>query len=118
MGTTYEYTYEYEVTDSSKHNRNAANTGSHTQRTGGHQSTYAPSHASLNRPGGMDPLVNLQKDRIWHKLYDPPNSDKSPQETEAQVSRTQTNAFIFQLDKILMTEEFFSSSSSMTSRAI
>ena len=87
MGTTYEYTYEYEVTDSNKHNRNTANTGSHTQRTAGHQSNYSSSHATaVNRPGNMDPLVNLQKDRIWHKLYDPPNTDKSSHETEVQVS--------------------------------
>lgn len=78
MGTTYEYTYEYDVQDS-KNNRNSRNTGNRSQRT-----THSNPHAPLNRPG-MDPLINLQHDRIWNKLYDPLNADKNSTETEAQV---------------------------------
>lgn len=88
MGTTYEYTYEYEVADSNKHPRNTAgNTGSQSHRTTGNHSNHGTSHATLNRPANMDPLVNLQHDRIWNKLYDPLNIDKGPGETEAQVCR-------------------------------
>jgi len=83
MGTTYEYTYEYEVTDSNKHSRN---TGAESQRTGGHRSNYAASHATVSRPN-MDPLMNLQHDRIWNKLYDPLNTEKSSHEAEVQVCR-------------------------------
>jgi hypothetical protein len=84
MGTTYEYTYEYEVTDPKKNNRGAGNTARRTQRTTGQQSSHATSHSTLNRPANMDPLVNLQHDRIWNKLYDPLNLDKGPQDTEAK----------------------------------
>lgn len=89
MGTTYEYTYEYDVQDSKHHNsnNNSRNPGNRTQRTAGHQSNHSSSHAPLNRPSGMDPLVNLQHDRIWHKLYDLPNTEKNSNETEAQVWR-------------------------------
>ena len=84
MGTTYEYTYDYEVNDSHKHTRNQpGNTNNYPQRTAGQQSNYT--HSTANRSSNMDPLVNLQHDRIWHKLYDPPNTDKSPHETEVQV---------------------------------
>jgi hypothetical protein len=83
MGTTYEYTYEYEVADSNKHNRA---TGGNTHRTTGHQSSHGASNSTVSRPSNnMDPLVNLQHDRIWHKLYDPIGSDKTSIETEAQV---------------------------------
>ncbi len=82
MGTTYEYTYEYEVSDSNKHARSTGgNTGSHSHRTTGHHSNFGTSHAN------MDPLINLQHDRIWNKLYDPLNIDKASQETETQVCR-------------------------------
>lgn len=87
MGTTYEYTYEYEVTDTNKHHRNANdNSGMYTQRTLGHQSNYgtaAPAHTS--RSSTMDALQNLQHDRIWHKLYDPSELDKVAHEAEIQV---------------------------------
>ena len=87
MGTTYEYTYDYDVKDSKGggggNNNNTRNPGNRTQRTAGHQSNHS-SHAPLHRPG-MDPLVNLQHDRIWNKLYDPQNMDKSGHEAEAQV---------------------------------
>jgi hypothetical protein len=85
MGTTYEYTYDYDMNDSNKHNRNTGNTGGNTQRTAGHQSTHSTAH-SMRGPSNMDPLVALQKDRIWTKLYDPQNTDKSSHETEVQVS--------------------------------
>jgi hypothetical protein len=85
MGTTYEYTYDYDVKDSNKNNRSTGNTGGNTQRTAGNQSNYSTNRSAISRPSNMDPLVNLQKDRIWHKLYDPPNTDKTPQETESQV---------------------------------
>lgn len=84
MATTYEYTYDYDVQDSKGGNNNNRNQGNRTQRTAGHQSNHS-SHAPLHRPSGMDPLFNLQHDRIWNKLYDPLNTDKSGHETEAQV---------------------------------
>ena len=85
MGTTYEYTYEYEVTDSNKHGR--SNAGNYTQRTAGTQSHYGSTVASSSRTNLMDPLANLQHDRIWHKLYDPLDVDKANHEVEIQVSR-------------------------------
>lgn len=83
MATTYEYTYEYDTQDN-KGNNNSRNPGNRTQRTAGHSSNFS-SHAPLNRPSGMDPLINLQHDRIWNKLYDPTNTDKTSQDAEAQV---------------------------------
>lgn len=83
MGTTYEYTYEYEVADSNKQNRN---TGAESQRTAGNRSNHTGSHPTWNRPN-MDPLMNLQHDRIWNKLYDPLNTDKTSHEAEVQVCR-------------------------------
>jgi hypothetical protein len=83
MGTTYEYNYDYEVTDSKKNNPNPGTRS--TQRTTGQQSNYAGSYAP--RSSNMDPMVNLQHDRIWHKLYDPLNTDKSPHETEKMARR-------------------------------
>jgi len=85
MGTTYEYTYEYDVADSNKQNRNTGNTGTNAQRNTGHPSSYATSHSTFTRSSNMDPLVNLQHDRIWNKLYDPLNTEKTPHETEIQV---------------------------------
>jgi hypothetical protein len=85
MGTTYEYNYDYEVNDSKKPNLSTANTGSRTQRTAGSQPNYGIPHASLNRSGNMDPLINLQHDRIWNKLYDPLNTEKTPHDAEVQV---------------------------------
>jgi hypothetical protein len=77
MGTTYEYTYEYEVTDTNKHNRTG---GNYAHRSTGHPSQYGV------RTNPVDPLANLQHDRIWHKLYDPLDMDKAIHETEIQVS--------------------------------
>jgi hypothetical protein len=81
MGTTYEYNYEYEVGDNNKHHRNPNDKSSHY-----HQRTHhgvAPAHAS--RTNMMDSLAALQHDRIWHKLYDPLELDKTAHETEIQV---------------------------------
>jgi hypothetical protein len=83
MGTTYEYTYEYEVTDTNKHRRNTNDNFS--QRAIGHQSNYGISAPYTNRTNMVDPLANLQHDRIWHKLYDPLELDKAAHETEIQV---------------------------------
>jgi hypothetical protein len=85
MGTTYEYNYDYEVTDSKKQSRSTANTGSRTQRPVGQQPNYGIPHAALSRSGIMDPLANLQHDRIWNKLYDPLNTDKTQNDAEVQV---------------------------------
>ncbi|CAF2393568.1 unnamed protein product [Rotaria sp. Silwood2] len=86
MGSNYDYTYEYELTDSNKHNRtNRDNTGRHTQRTAGNQPNLTAAHSTFSRSSNMDPLVNLQHDRIWHKLYDPPEADKTTHENEVQI---------------------------------
>jgi len=81
MGTTYEYTYEYEVTDTNKHHRNTnENIGDYTQRT-----NYGVTAPYRSRESTLDSLANLQHDRIWHKLYDPSELDKVAHETEIQV---------------------------------
>jgi hypothetical protein len=87
MGTTYEYTYEYEVTDTNKQHRNpGSNLGSYAQRTTGQNQThYGIAAAHTNRTNMMDSLANLQHDRIWHKLYDPLNADKATHDAEIQV---------------------------------
>lgn len=86
MGSNYDYTYDYDVTDPNKNNRTARNNpGNYTQRTAGNQSNYASTHSTFGRSSNMDPLTNLQHDRIWHKLYDPLEADKSSIESEAQV---------------------------------
>jgi hypothetical protein len=83
MGTTYEYTYDYEVTDTNKHNRSyGANAGNYSQRTTGHHGISVP---QPNRTSMMDSLANLQHDRIWHKLYDPLDMNKATHEAEIQV---------------------------------
>ncbi|CAF3646864.1 unnamed protein product [Adineta steineri] len=89
MGTTYEYTYEYNVADSNKNHRAHAgntggnpNTGHSTQRTAGQQQSNFGS--TSHRTNNNDPLVNLQHDRIWNKLYDPLNQDKSAHGAEIQ----------------------------------
>lgn len=90
MGTTYDYSYDYNVRDSNKTHRSHANaprgtentTGQHTQRTTGHHSLPG---ASFNRSSNVDPLLNLQHDRIWNKLYDPIGTDKATHGTEIQV---------------------------------
>ena len=84
MSTTYDYVYEYDVTDS---NRNHRAPGGYSQKNPTQQqSTYHPPAAStFGRSNNMDPLVNLQHDRIWTKLYDPASVDKANTETEAQV---------------------------------
>ncbi len=86
MGTTYEYTYEYEVTDTNKHHRNTGdNYGNYTQRTTGQQTNYGLNAPHTSRASGMDALANLQHDRIWHKLYDPQELDKTAHEAQIQV---------------------------------
>jgi hypothetical protein len=86
MGTTYEYTYDYEVTDTNKHHRNPnENLRNYAQRTTGHRSNYGISVPQPNRTSMMDSLANLQHDRIWHKLYDPLELNKLSHETEIQV---------------------------------
>jgi hypothetical protein len=81
MGTTYEYAYDYEAADNNKHHRNPNDSSVHyNQRT--HHGISAP-HTS--RTNMMDSLAALQHDRIWHKLYDPLELDKSAHETEIQV---------------------------------
>lgn len=90
MGSNYDYTYDYDVNNSNKQNRTARSNntaGNYTHRTAGNQSNYAPSSSTFGRASNMDPLVNLQHDRIWHKLYDPTEIDKSANEAEAQVCR-------------------------------
>jgi hypothetical protein len=92
MGTTYEYTYEYEVTDTNKHNRSmGGHAGNYAHRTTGHPSNYGVPGAYGNRINPVDPLANLQKDRIWHKLYDPLDMDKATHEAEIQVSGNRMN---------------------------
>ena len=86
MGTTYEYTYEYEVTDANKHGRSNATAGNYSQRTAGLHSNYGNALSLPVRPNVTDPLANLQHDRIWHKLYDPLGAEKALQEVEIQVS--------------------------------
>ena len=79
MATTYDYTYEYEVTDSNKNNRSNA-AGHHTNRN-----AYGLTVPPSSRTNPSDPLANLQHDRIWHKLYDPLSTDKASHEVEIQV---------------------------------
>lgn len=86
MGTTYEYTYEYEVTDTNKHHRNANDTmGHHTQRATGYPTNNAVAAAHTSRSSTMDALAALQHDRIWHKLYDPLELDRVNHDAEIQV---------------------------------
>ena len=102
MGTTYDYVYEYDVTDSNRNNRSQKNPTQSFQ-----QSTYHPPAAStFGRANNMDPLVNLQHDRIWTKLYDPQGADKVNNETEAQVCYTKISFFFF---STLLTCQFPSS---------
>ncbi|CAF1953415.1 unnamed protein product [Rotaria magnacalcarata] len=85
MGSNYDYTYDYEVNDSHKHSRTARdNTGQHGQRTARNQSNYAANHSTFSRANNMDTLANFQHDRIWHKLYDPLETDKTSQDNEVQ----------------------------------
>ncbi|CAF0946446.1 unnamed protein product [Adineta ricciae] len=81
MGTTYEYTYEYEISDPSK---GARNTGGTTQRSVAH-SHPGGIIAHSSRSDTIDPLANLQHDRIWSKLYDPVTTDKAQHDIEIQV---------------------------------
>lgn len=83
MGTTYDYTYEYEVTDTNRHHR--ATGGNYNQRSTGHQAHYGVSVPHTNRTDMMDSLANLQHDRIWHKLYDPLDLNKATHDVEIQV---------------------------------
>ncbi|CAF4596852.1 unnamed protein product [Rotaria sp. Silwood1] len=85
MGTTYDYTYEYEVTDKNRHHRTTGGNAEHyTQRAVGHQPHYGVSLPHASRTDMMDSLANLQHDRIWHKLYDPLDMHKATHETEIQ----------------------------------
>lgn len=84
MATTYDYTYEYEVTDTNKNNRSNA-AGHYTHRNAGPQSHYGLTAPPSSRTNPLDPLANLQHDRIWHKLYDPLSMDKASHEVEIQV---------------------------------
>ncbi|CAF0830802.1 unnamed protein product [Rotaria sp. Silwood1] len=97
MGTTYDYTYEYEVTDKNRHHRTTGGNAEHyTQRAVGHQPHYGVSLPHASRTDMMDSLANLQHDRIWHKLYDPLDMHKATHETEIQIQIVQ----IKQYDKI------------------
>ena len=90
MGTTYEYTYEYEVTDTNKHHRNV---NDNQRTTGYHTNTgIAPAHTS--RSSTMDALAALQHDRIWHKLYDPQELDRVNHEAEIQVCANRIQIFV------------------------
>jgi hypothetical protein len=85
MGTTYEYIYEYEVTDANKHYRRTNdNIGNYAQRTR-YQTNYGTSLPRVSRSNAMDSLANLQHDRIWHKLYDPLELNKTAHEAAIQV---------------------------------
>ncbi|CAF1579535.1 unnamed protein product [Adineta ricciae] len=91
MGTTYEYTYEYEITDPSK---GARNTGGTTQRSVAH-SHPGGIIAHSSRSDTVDPLANLQHDRIWTKLYDPVSTDKAQHDIEIQkLARRQDRKII------------------------
>ena len=81
MGTTYEYNYEYDVADNNKNRSHNETTGHFPQRTTQHGVTAA--HTS--RTNVLDSLAALQHDRIWHKLYDPLELDKTAHEAEIQV---------------------------------
>ncbi|CAF2522135.1 unnamed protein product [Rotaria sp. Silwood2] len=92
MGTTYDYTYEYEVTDTNRHHRTTGgNGGNYTQRAVGHQPHYGVSLPHASRTDMMDSLANLQHDRIWHKLYDPLDMNKTTHETEIQYAQKQND---------------------------
>ena len=78
MATTYEYNYEYEVTDNNRRHR-TNQTGNYSQRA------YNPTAPPSIRTNPIDPLANLQNDRIWHKLYDPLDIEKATHEAEIQV---------------------------------
>lgn len=82
MGTTYEYTYEYEVSDGSRNQRNFNDTATHYSQRPPRHGVTAP---NASRTSMMDSLVNLQHDRIWNKLYDPLELSKAAHETEIQV---------------------------------
>jgi hypothetical protein len=86
MATRYEYTYEYEITDPDKYNRTSdVNAGYYTQRTVGQPSYSRVPAPHTSRSDMADPLVNLQHDRIWNKLYDPISMDKQIHDIEIQV---------------------------------
>jgi hypothetical protein len=86
MATRYEYTYEYEITNPDKNNRTSVgNPGNYTQRTVGQPSHSRVPAPHTSRSDMVDPLVNLQHDRIWNKLYDPISMDKQTHDIEIQV---------------------------------
>jgi hypothetical protein len=99
MGTTYEYNYEYEVADNNK-NRSPVNdnTGHFPRQT---QHGVAAAHTS--RTNMMDSLAALQHDRIWHKLYDPLELDRTVHEAEIQVC----NRIFFCALKSIISQNFY-----------
>ena len=103
MGTTYEYTYEYEVGDSNKHQRTNNESSNHfTQRSLGYQPNHGGPAPQPSRSNMMDSLVNLQHDRIWNKLYDPTELSKTAHETEIQVcEKFFSSSFVFNNKQIL-----------------
>lgn len=69
MATTYDYNYDYESNESPRRNR----------------AYHAPIVPPSSRSNPLDPLVNLQHDRIWSKLYDPNDIERLTHQTEIQV---------------------------------
>lgn len=113
MGTTYEYTYEYEVSDGSRNQRNFNDTATHYSQRPPRHGVTAP---NASRTSMMDSLVNLQHDRIWNKLYDPLELSKAAHETEIQVCivvKKQRNKkkhaiFLFAFLPVPISRHFFS----------
>jgi len=99
MGSTYEYVYEYEVPSNTRTQRTTGATGtSYQQRSAVQQPVYHQTASTFGRSNNMDPLVNLQHDRIWHKLYDPIGSDKASNETEAQKMARRQDRKVIKLE--------------------
>ncbi|CAF1223759.1 unnamed protein product, partial [Adineta steineri] len=86
MGTTYKYTYEYEVQDPTKHTRTTGgnNPGNSTQRSVAPTTHLGVGHAHTSRSNPNDPLANLQHDPIWNKLYDPSNMNQAAHNADIQ----------------------------------
>lgn len=87
MSTTYDYSYDYDVDHSNRNTRKTTNNNQPSNRySNNHQTNPAVSTTTYSdRLNNMDPLVNLQHDRIWNKLYDPVDSDRIAHDAEAQV---------------------------------
>ncbi|CAF3553054.1 unnamed protein product [Adineta steineri] len=88
MGTTYKYTYEYEVQDPTKHTRTTGgnNPGNSTQRSVAPTTHLGVGHAHTSRSNPNDPLANLQHDPIWNKLYDPSNMNQAAHNADIQLN--------------------------------